>query len=72
MINLKKGNKKNIMPRGRPKKTTDELLIKFTLRLNKDLMSDLNKFCEEKHISKAKAINMAISLYIGHVPKKRK
>lgn len=60
------------MTKGRPKKDISELPVKFTLRLDKDLMDDLNAFCKEKHITKAKALKMAISLYIGYMPKKQK
>ena len=58
--------------RGRPKKELNDLPTKFTLRLDKDLMTALNKFCNEKDITKAKALKMAISLYIGYVPKSSK
>ena len=60
------------MPRGRPKKASNEELIKFSLRLDKELMEQLKIYSESRNITKAKALRNAISLYIGYDPKNNK
>lgn len=59
------------MPRGRPKKSIEDLPVKFTLRLDKGLYNALTKYCELNHKTKAKALNSAIALYIGYEKKSK-
>lgn len=60
------------MTRGRPKKPENEKPIKFTLRLDKNLMEQLKIYCDHRKITKAKALKNAISMYIGYDPKNNK